>query len=125
MNLALRFLVVDDFWPSRRIIGELLRSLGYTQIAEADSGAAALQLLRSGAYDVLLTDWDMPGMSGVELIRQVRSDASLAGLPALLFTAGNHLQETARLGVSACIVKPFTADMLDAKLRQLLATPPA
>lgn len=83
----LRFLVVDDFSTMRRIVRNLLKELGFMNVEEAEDGADALAKLQSSAYDFVITDWNMPNMDGLELLKNIRSDAGLATLPVLMVTA--------------------------------------
>ena len=119
------FLVVDDFSTMRRIVKNLLHELGYTNVAEADDGTTALPLLRGGSFDFLITDWNMPGMPGLELLKQVRADARLAKLPVLMLTAEakrEQIVEAAQAGVSGYVIKPFTATTLREKIDKILST---
>jgi two-component system chemotaxis response regulator CheY len=109
----------------RRIIKNLLHDLGYQNVSEADDGGTALPLLRSGRFDFLITDWNMPGMHGLELIRQVRADPNLAKLPVLMLTAEakrEQIMEAAQAGVNGYVIKPFTAVTLKEKIDKILAT---
>ena len=83
----MKILIVDDFSTMRRIIKNLLRDLGFTNTAEADDGTTALPMLHSGNFDFLVTDWNMPGMTGIDLLRAVRADERLKHLPVLMVTA--------------------------------------
>lgn len=83
----MKILIVDDFSTMRRIIKNLLRDLGFTNTAEADDGVTALPMLQSGSFDFLVTDWNMPGMTGIDLLRAVRADERLKQLPVLMVTA--------------------------------------
>jgi len=124
-NNSLSFLVVDDYSTMRRIIKGLLQELGYQNVAEADDGKTALPMLRNGHYDVLITDWNMPGMPGLDLLRQVRADEKLKKLPVLMVTAEakrEQIVEAAQAGVSGYVVKPFTAQTLREKLEKMLKT---
>jgi two-component system chemotaxis response regulator CheY len=108
----MKILVVDDFPAMRRITKKLLRDLGFHNTLEADDGDAALPVLRSGSVDLLVTDWNMPGMSGIELLRMVRADADLASLPVLMMSAESgreRIIEATRAGVNGYLVKPFAA----------------
>ena len=119
----LSFLVVDDFSTMRRIVKNLLNDLGYTSVTEADDGSTALPLLRNGQFDFLITDWNMPGMPGLELLKHVRSDARLAKLPVLMLTAEakrEQIVEAAQAGVNGYVIKPFTAETLKEKLDKIL-----
>lgn len=125
MNKDLKFLVVDDFSTMRRIIKNLLGDLGYSNISEADDGKTALPMLQSGSYDFLITDWNMPGMPGIELLKAVRADTKLAKLPVLMVTAEakrEQIIEAAQAGVSGYVIKPFTAVTLKEKLDKIFET---
>ena len=87
MDKNMKILIVDDFSTMRRIIKNLLRDLGFTNTAEADDGTTALPMLKSGSFDFLVTDWNMPGMSGIDLLRAVRADERLKHLPVLMVNA--------------------------------------
>ena len=119
----MKFLVVDDFSTMRRIIKNLLHDLGYANVTEADDGNTALPLLQNGSFDFLITDWNMPGMSGLDLIKAVRSDAKLAKMPVLMLTAEakrEQIIEAAQAGVNGYVIKPFTAETLKEKLDKIL-----
>ena len=118
----MKILVVDDFSTMRRIIKNLLRDLGFTNIHEADDGTTALPLLKSGNFDFLVSDWNMPGMTGIDLLRAVRADPSLKTLPVLMVTAESKREqiiEAAQAGVNGYVVKPFTAATLSEKLNKI------
>jgi two-component system chemotaxis response regulator CheY len=125
MSDALRFLVVDDFSTMRRIVKNFLNDLGYNHVEEADDGSTALPILKQGNIDFLVTDWNMPGMPGLELLKAVRSDPKLAKLPVLLVTAEakrDQIVEAAQAGVNGYVVKPFTAETLKDKIEKILAS---
>ena len=108
----MKILVVDDFSTMRRIIKNLLRDLGFTNTDEADDGNTALPMLKTGKYDFLVTDWNMPGMTGIDLLKEVRADANLKNLPVLMVTAEakrDQIVAAAQAGVNGYVVKPFTA----------------
>jgi len=118
----MKILVVDDFSTMRRIIKNLLRDLGFTNVDEADDGNTALPMLQSGKYDFLITDWNMPGMSGIELLKSVRADGSLKNLPVLMVTAEakrDQIVSAAQAGVNGYVVKPFTAAVLKEKIEKI------
>ncbi|VAW72054.1 Chemotaxis regulator - transmits chemoreceptor signals to flagellar motor components CheY [hydrothermal vent metagenome] len=118
----MKILIVDDFSTMRRIIKNLLRDLGFNNTAEADDGKTGLPMLQSGSYDFLVTDWNMPGMSGIDLLKAVRSDESLKGMPVLMVTAESkrdQIVEAAQAGVNGYIVKPFTAITLKEKIDKI------
>ncbi len=120
----MKILIVDDFSTMRRIIKNLLRDLGFHNTLEADDGQTALPILQSGNFDFLVTDWNMPGMQGIDLLKAVRSDPKLAGLPVLMVTAESkreQIVEAAQAGVSGYIVKPFTAQTLKEKIEKIFA----
>ena len=123
MNLQARFLVVDDFAPMREIVRKVLQDMGYQHIHEANDGITALPLLRSQRFDLLITDWTMPKMPGIELLRAVRSDPQLARLPVLMVTAEvkrDQIVEATHAGVNGYILKPFTEQALTAKVNKIL-----
>jgi two-component system, chemotaxis family, chemotaxis protein CheY len=125
MGSSIRFLVVDDFSTMRRIIKNFLTDLGYTNITEADDGKTALPVLKSGVVDFLITDWNMPGMPGLELLKEVRNDPATKKLPVLLVTAEakrEQIVEAAQAGVNGYVVKPFTAQTLKEKIDKILAS---
>lgn len=120
----MNFLVVDDFSTMRRIIKNLLNDLGYANVTEADDGNTALPLLKNGNFDFLVTDWNMPGMPGLELLKAVRADPRLAKMPVLMLTAEakrEQIVEAAQAGVSGYVIKPFTAATLKEKIDKILA----
>lgn len=118
----MKILIVDDFSTMRRIIKNLLRELGFVNTLEADDGRSALVKLQSGSVDFLITDWNMPGMDGLDLLKAVRSDAKLAGLPVLMVTAEakrDQIIEAAQVGVNGYVIKPFTAATLQEKIEKI------
>ncbi len=122
MDKNMKILIVDDFSTMRRIIKNLLRDLGFSNTHEADDGATALPMLKGGDYDFLVTDWNMPGMQGIDLLKAVRADAKLASLPVLMVTAESkrdQIVEAAQAGVNGYIVKPFTAQTLKEKIDKI------
>ena len=119
----LKFLVVDDFSTMRRIVRNLLKELGYTNVDEAEDGAVALQKLKGGGnFQFVITDWNMPNMTGIELLQAVRADAALKNLPVMMITAEakkENIINAAQSGASGYIVKPFTAAVLEEKLGKI------
>jgi two-component system, chemotaxis family, chemotaxis protein CheY len=118
----MKFLVVDDFSTMRRIVRNLLKELGFTNVQEAEDGVDALSKLRGEAFDFVVSDWNMPNMTGIELLRNIRADASLKHLPVLMVTAEakkENIIEAAQAGASGYVVKPFTAATLDEKLKKI------
>lgn len=122
MDKNMKILVVDDFSTMRRIIKNLLRDLGFNNTQEADDGLTALPMLQAESFDFLVTDWNMPGMQGIDLLKAVRADPELANLPVLMVTAESkrdQIVEAAQAGVSGYIVKPFTAQTLEEKIEKI------
>lgn len=120
----MRFLVVDDFSTMRRIVRNLLKELGFTNVDEAEDGQVALHKLKNGQFEFVVTDWNMPNMTGIELLRAIRADAQLKHLPVLMVTAEakkENIIEAATAGASGYVVKPFTAATLDEKLKKIFA----
>jgi two-component system chemotaxis response regulator CheY len=118
----MKILIVDDFSTMRRIIKNLLRDLGFTNTQEADDGKTALPMLKGGDFDFLVTDWNMPGMTGIELLKAVRADDRLGELPVLMVTAEakrDQIVEAATAGVNGYVVKPFTAAALKEKIEKI------
>lgn len=122
MNKDMKILIVDDFSTMRRIIKNLLNDLGFTNTQEADDGITALPMLKANDFDFLVTDWNMPGMTGIDLLKEVRADERLASLPVLLVTAEakrDQIVEAAQAGVNGYVVKPFTAAVLSEKIEKV------
>jgi len=118
----MKVLVVDDFSTMRRIVKNLLRDLGFTNIQEADDGSTALPMLQGGDFDFVVTDWNMPGMQGIDLLKAIRADSSLSHIPVLLITAEAKKEQivmAAQAGVNGYIVKPFTAGTLKTKIDKI------
>ncbi len=118
----MKILIVDDFSTMRRIIKNLLRDLGFTNTSEADDGQTALPMLQNGNFDFLVTDWNMPGMTGIELLKAVRADDRLKDMPILMVTAEakrDQIVEAAQAGVNGYVVKPFTAAVLKEKIEKI------
>jgi two-component system, chemotaxis family, chemotaxis protein CheY len=119
----MKFLVVDDYSTMRRIIKNLLHDLGYANVTEADDGNTALPLLQAGNFDFLITDWNMPGMAGLDLLKAVRANDKLKKMPVLMLTAEakrEQIVEAAQAGVSGYVIKPFTAQTLKEKIDKIL-----
>ena len=118
----MKILVVDDFSTMRRIIKNLLKDLGFPNIQEADDGNTALPMLQQGDFDFVITDWNMPGMQGIDLLRAIRADANLKHLPVLMVTAEAKKEQivaAAQAGVNGYVIKPFTAGTLKEKLAKI------
>jgi len=122
----MKILVVDDFSTMRRIVRNLLKELGFANVHEAEDGVEALNKLRSeNNFDFVVSDWNMPNMTGIELLKVIRADAALKHLPLLMVTAEakrENIIEAAQAGASGYVVKPFTAATLDEKLKKIFLT---
>lgn len=122
MDKNMKILIVDDFSTMRCIIKNLLRDLGFNNTAEANDGQTALPMLKSGNFDFLVTDWNMPGMDGLTLLKTVRSDEDLCDMPVLMVTAEakrDQIVVAAEAGVNGYVVKPFTAATLKEKIEKI------
>ncbi len=122
MDKNMKILVVDDFSTMRRIVKNLLRDLGFTNTVEADDGKTALPILETGGIDFLVTDWNMPGMTGIDLLKAVRSNPDLVDLPVLMVTAEAKREQiimAAQAGVNGYVIKPFTAATLKEKIEKI------
>ncbi|WP_090725250.1 MULTISPECIES: chemotaxis response regulator CheY [Neptunomonas] len=122
MKKDIKILVVDDFSTMRRIIKNLLRDLGFTNVVEADDGKTAMPILQQGEVQFLVTDWNMPGMTGIDLVRAVRADPKMAGMPILMVTAEAKREQiiaAAQAGVNGYVIKPFTAAVLKGKIDKI------
>ena len=118
----MRFLVVDDFSTMRRIVRNLLKELGYANVDEAEDGVMGLAKLRAESFDFVVSDWNMPNMTGLDLLKNIRADATLKDLPVLMVTAEakkENIIAAAQAGASGYVVKPFTAATLDEKLNKI------
>jgi len=124
VDTNMRVLIVDDFATMRRILKNILKQIGFKNISEADNGKAALKELKNERFDLVLCDWNMPEMPGIELLNQVRSDEQLKGIPFVMVTAEakkENILEAVKAGVSSYIVKPFTAETISEKLKKIFA----
>lgn len=123
MDKQIKILVVDDFATMRKVIRNLLKQVGYDNIVEAEDGVIALKTLKSQKIDLIVSDWNMPNMTGLELLKAVRSEEDLKSTPFLMVTA-EALQDcviaAVKAGVSNYIVKPFTAETLNDKITRIL-----
>ena len=118
----MKFLVLDDFSTMRRIVRNLLKELGYSNVDEAEDGAMALSKLKNEQFDFVISDWNMPVMNGLDMLKSIRADASLAKLPVLMVTAEakkENIIAAAQAGANGYVVKPFTAATLDEKLGKI------
>lgn len=122
MDKSSRILIVDDFSTMRRIVKNLLHDLGYVNTSEADDGRTAWAVLQGTPIDFVITDWNMPGMTGLDLLKHIRADERTARLPVLMVTAEaqrDQIIEAAKAGVNGYIIKPFTAVTLKEKLDKI------
>lgn len=127
-NFKLRVLVVDDFPTMRRIVKNLLKQLGFENIDEAENGEDALRKLKGGDYGLVVSDWNMPVMEGIELLKNVRNDPHLKDIPFLMVTAEAEKEkviEAIKAGVDNYIVKPFTGEVLKEKLEKIAQKKPS
>ncbi|WP_404344475.1 chemotaxis response regulator CheY [Vreelandella aquamarina] len=116
------FLVVDDFPTMRRIVRSLLKELGFTNVDEAEDGQDALNKLRAGNFEFVVSDWNMPNLDGLEMLKEIRQDDALKGLPVLMVTAEakkENIIAAAQAGANGYVVKPFTAATLEEKLNKI------
>ncbi len=117
-----KFLAVDDFSTMRRIVRNLLKELGYSNVDEAEDGQMALSKLRSEPFDFVISDWNMPVMDGLTMLQNIRSDPALSKMPVLMVTAEakkENIIAAAQAGANGYVVKPFTAATLDEKLAKI------
>lgn len=118
----MKILVVDDFPTMRRIVRSLLKELGFTNVDEAEDGQDALNKLRGGSFEFVVSDWNMPNLDGLEMLKQIRADAALQHLPVLMITAEakkENIIAAAQAGANGYVVKPFTAVTLEEKLSKI------
>ncbi|MBI1363355.1 MAG: response regulator [Proteobacteria bacterium] len=119
----MRVLVVDDFQTMRRIIINLLRQLGFNNVTEAQDGRAALERVRAEKIDLIISDWNMPNMTGIDFLKEVRKDAALKGIPFIMVTAEGKKENViaaVQAGVNNYIVKPFNAATLKEKMTKVI-----
>ena len=117
-----RFLVVDDLSTMRRVVRNLLKDLGYVNVVEAEDGSIALSKLKTGKFDFVISDWNMPNMDGLTLLQNIRANSSLRRIPVLMVTAEGKKENiiaAAQAGANGYVVKPFTAVTLDEKLASI------
>jgi two-component system chemotaxis response regulator CheY len=122
MDLNMKVLIVDDFATMRRILRNILKQIGFTDINEADDGSTALKKLKKEKYDLILSDWNMPEMPGIDLINAIRADDELKGIPFVMITAEaqkDNIIGAVKAGVNSYIVKPFTAETIGEKLKKV------
>jgi two-component system chemotaxis response regulator CheY len=124
MDLNMKVLIVDDFATMRRILRNILKQIGFTDIAEADDGHTALKELQKEKYDLILCDWNMPEMPGIDLLKTLKADENLKNIPFIMVTAEaqkENILEAVKTGVSSYIVKPFTAETVNEKLTKVFS----
>lgn len=122
IDFRMKVLVVDDFATMRKIVRNILKQIGFEDIVEAEDGNAALQLIKNDQVGLVVTDWNMPNMSGLDLLRQIRRNPQTADLPVLMVTAEGlkeNVMEAVKAGVSNYVVKPFTAEVLQEKIETI------
>ena len=122
MDLKMTILVVDDFSTMRRIIKNILRQIGFENVVEADDGTSALEVLRAQKVDFIISDWNMPQISGLELLKTVRASQDWKDLPFLMVTAEGqkeHVIEAVKHRVNNYIIKPFTPEVLTEKIQKI------
>lgn len=122
MNKDISILIVDDFPTMRRIVRSLLKELGFTNVEEAEDGQEGLAKLKTGAFEFVVTDWNMPNLDGLEMLKRIRADEALKHLPVLMVTAEakkENIIAAAQAGASGYVVKPFTAATLEEKLNKI------
>ncbi len=119
---SMKILIVDDFSTMRRIVRNILKQLGFTNIEEAEDGDVAFEKMKEGDYQFVITDWNMPNMTGLDLLKAIRADERLKDTPVLLVTAEaekENVVQAAQAGVNDYIVKPFTADVMQKKIDRI------
>ncbi len=122
MDKGMSILVVDDFPTMRRIVRSLLKELGFTNVEEAEDGQEALTKLKGGDFEFVVSDWNMPNLDGLEMLKQIRADDGMKALPVLMVTAEakkENIVAAAQAGANGYIVKPFTAATLEEKLNKI------
>lgn len=121
-DTKMRILIVDDFATMRKIVRNLLKQIDFTNVDEADDGSTALEKLKSDDFDFVITDWNMPQVTGLELLKTIRADEKMKKIPVLMVTAEaekGHIVEAAQAGVSDYVVKPFSAEVLKDKIDKI------
>jgi len=122
IDLGMKVLVVDDFATMRKIVRNILKQIGFEDILEAEDGTAALRLIKNDQVGLVVTDWNMPNMSGLDLLREIRQNPQTTNLPVLMVTAEGlkeNVMEAVKAGVSNYVVKPFTAEVLQEKIENI------
>jgi two-component system chemotaxis response regulator CheY len=122
IDFRMKVLVADDFATMRKIVRNILKQIGFDDIVEAEDGQAAMQVLRNEDIGLVVTDWNMPNMNGLELLQKIRTNPKTANLPVLMVTAEglkDNVVTAVKAGVNNYVVKPFTAEVLQEKLEQI------
>ena len=123
MGKNINFLVVDDFGTMRKVLRNLLKQSGYENVVEAEDGVSALQIIKTQKIDFIISDWHMPSMTGLDLLKSVRADKEVSGTPFLMITAEtvpDSIMSALKAGVSSYIVKPFTAEVLSERIAKIM-----
>ena len=124
IDMNMKVLVVDDFATMRKIVRNILKQIGFTNIVEADDGAAAMSIIKKDKIDFVVTDWNMPNMTGLELLQNIRAEEKAKDMPVLMVTAeglAENVVDAVKSGVDNYIVKPFTAETIQVKIEQIFA----
>ncbi len=122
IDFRMKVLMVDDFATMRKIVRNILKQIGFEDISEAEDGNAALRVIKNEKVGLVVTDWNMPNMSGLDLLREIRQDPQTSSLPVLMVTAEGlkeNVMEAVKAGVSNYVVKPFTAEVLQEKIETI------
>jgi two-component system chemotaxis response regulator CheY len=122
IDYRMKVLVVDDFATMRKIVRNILKQIGFENITEAEDGTAALRVVKSEPFGLVVSDWNMPNMTGLDLLKAIRQDPQIANLPVLMVTAEGlkeNVMEAVKAGVNNYVVKPFTAEVLQEKIENI------
>ena len=122
IDYRMKVLVVDDFATMRKIVRNILKQIGFEYITEAEDGSVALRLIKSEPVGLVVSDWNMPNMSGLDLLKEIRKNPQTASLPVLMVTAEGlkeNVMEAVKAGVNNYVVKPFTAEVLQEKIETI------
>ena len=122
IDFRMKVLVVDDFATMRKIVRNILKQIGFEEITEAEDGNAALRVLKNEKVGLVVTDWNMPNMTGLDLLREIRQNPQTSNLPVLMVTAEGlkeNVMEAVKAGVNNYVVKPFTAEVLQEKIETI------
>jgi two-component system chemotaxis response regulator CheY len=125
MDLNIKILIIDDFATMRKILKNILKQIGFKNISEADDGKSALKILKKENFDLILSDWNMPEISGLELLNRVKSDNELKNIPFVMVTAEaqkDNILDAVKAGVNSYIVKPFTPETVGEKLNKIFGS---